>query len=233
MNENYSSFDKAFDMLLTEAAVKADENIGWNLNEPAEKPEFSAEHEQRMARLFEHERRKLLRRKIIKYSSRCACVLFAAVIVAAAGIFGVDAWRASFLNFMSGVQEENADYNFDSRNENTFSNDKLTLMYIPDGFSVTKNIKNGEIIFLKFENKDKYFSIAITNNNGNFSNDTEGTYSENVTVKNQDAFFTEKGDEKNLIWGDKNYSYIICGNIDKKEMIKIAENMENNENFVE
>lgn len=231
MNGNYSSFDEAFDMLLTEAAVKADENIGMNLNEPAEKPEFSAEHEQRMARLFEHERRKLLRRKIIKYSSRCACVLFAAVIVAATGIFSVDAWRASFLNFMSGVQKENTDYNFDDGENQYYFDGKLGIGYIPEGFEITKNTQIEESMFLKFENLKQYFDLIVSDINGDFSIDTEGEVIENLDLNGIEAIFAYRDNIKILIWNDNSYSYTLYGNIDKNELIKIGKSVKNDEKY--
>ncbi len=227
MSKDNNAFDKAFDVLLTEAAIKADENIGRKLEEPEEEIVFSKEHERKMAKLFRNAQRKLLMKNVMKYSMRCACVFLAVIVVAFASIFSVSAWRVKFLNFVMEIGAPNTDYNFTDGQINSYSDDGINLGYIPEGFELTK-YKHVHSLFLKFECDSKYFTVSVDDIEGQSNIDTEGAEIESLTINGYDAIYianTKYTKINALVWTDNVYGYTIYGNIDKIQIVKIAENI--------
>lgn len=226
MNRNDKSFDEAFDMLLTKAAILADENIGKNLQEPEENIVFSKEHEQKMRKLFKYEQRKLFEKRVARYSMRCACVLLAVVVVTSVSIFSVDAWRMRFLDFVMKSDEPNTDYHLDGGEASSYSDNGIGLEYIPNGFTITQDKKIGKNIFLEFKSQEQYFILTIQNADGLSNVDTEGALVEELTLNGRDAIFVDRGDIRFVLWGEEQNSYTLHGNISKDELIKIAENVQ-------
>ncbi|MCH5209334.1 MAG: DUF4367 domain-containing protein [Oscillospiraceae bacterium] len=224
MNRNDSSFDEVFDMLLTEAAIQADKNIGTKLQEP-ENIIFSEEHEQKMRKLFRDEQRKLFKKKFVRYLMRCACILLIVVVVVSVSVFSVNAWRAKFLNFIMKSEEPNTNYHFDDGEAGFYSDDDINIGYIPNGFIQLDNMQLNENIFLLFKNQEQYFILTIQNADTISNVDTEGAFVEELTLSDKDVIFINKDSVKTLIWGDEQHSYMLYGNIEKNELIKIAKSV--------
>lgn len=167
------ALDKALEAILDDAAVMADEKIGEALCDPEENIQFSAESEQRMKKLFKRERRKLRMKRLRKSSKWTACVLLAVIVVSGVTIFSVSAWRVRFLNFILDIGQPNTDYSFGDEQDHSYSDDEITLGYIPDGFKMAANKSNSKSIFLRFESENQYFHFSIISLEGRSSLDTE------------------------------------------------------------
>ena len=225
MNRKDNSFDEAFDMLLTEAAIQADKNIGAKLQIPEENIIFSEEHEQKMRKLFKHEQQKLFRKKLVRYSMRSACILLLVAVLTFVSLFSVSAWRVKFLNFVMEFGEPNTDYHLDGGETGSYSEDDINIVYIPNGFAVVENIRDGDHIFLEFKNQEQYFTLTIESVNVLSNIDTEEVFIEKLTLNGIDTIFVDKDSVKTLIWSDDKHSYTVYGNISKNELIKIAKDV--------
>ena len=225
MSRNNSSFDEVFEMMLTEAAIQADENIGAKLQNPEGNIIFSEEHEQKMRKLFRHEQHKLFKKKLVRYSKRCACIILLISVIASMTIFSVNAWRVRFLDFVMKSGEPNTDYNFYDGEAYSYSDGAVGLKYIPDGFAIVENIRDGEHIFLEFKNQEQYFSLKIEGAGGISNVDTEEGFVEELTSNGKNAIFVDRRNVRFLVWGDERRYYTLYGNIGKNELIKIAENV--------
>lgn len=222
-----TAFDEAFEVMLSAAAEKAAEDMGGEIQKP-EEIEFSEEHEEKMKRIFARENRKLRRKRIIKYSRRCACVMLAFVIAVGIGIYNVDAWRVKVLNFFledEGVASKvvlELDKSDDggSKAENST---QLSVSYIPEGFEIAE-IQDYFILYKNAENPDIYFDVSVSSVDANIYIDTENMTREHITINGYDAVYLEKESYQSVLCYDDNWVYYISGNIGR-ELIKIAEHV--------
>lgn len=226
MSKQNELFEKAFEMMLEEAAAKADEKLGENIEIPSDEIIFSKEHEEKMKKLFRLEKRKEDRKKNFKYAQRVACVFLAFVLVSGVTLFSVEAWRIKFLNFVLELNEPNTDFNFNDNGGTTYSDDNVILHYVPMGFEMVQDSSTKTKIILHYESGEKYFSFSTDNKNANISIDTEDATIENLKINGCDAIYSSNKNINILMWYDEETIYFVMGNILKDEIIKIAENAE-------
>lgn len=216
---------QSLDALLKAAAIIANENISREIKDNGQEIEFSKEHEEKMRRFFKRERRKELTRKLNKYFKVAACAVAAVFVVSSISIFSVDAWRVKFLNFVFDSEKANTDFNFTDGSGTSYSDDEITLGYIPEGYSLVEKTAIGDIVTLYFSNDIESFTFVLNTTEGDLSTDTEGGYIDKVTVNGREAIYSSNKNTNILMWHDNNYMYSINGSISKEEMIKIAENV--------
>ena len=226
MSKQNELFEKAFEMMLEEAAAKADEKLGENIEIPSDEIIFSKEHEEKMKKLFRQEKRKENRKKNFKYAQRVACVFLAFVLVSGVTLFSVEAWRIKFLNFVLEINEPNTDFNFNGNGGTTYSDDNVILHYVPMGFEMFKDSSSESRISLHYDNGEQYFSFLTDDKSANISIDTEDATVENLIINGCDAIYSSNKNINILMWYDEETVYFVVGNILKEEIIKIAENAE-------
>lgn len=224
MKEDNKTADKIFDILIEEAAVIADEHIGEKIIIPKEKVEFSKEHEEKMRKLFKAEKSKIFYKRVLKHSVRAAGFILILLAVSIASIFSVSAWRVKFLNFVFDSEKPNTDFQFGDMKGSNYSDDELMFGYIPEGFELVKSSSNESSIYLKFENKDLYFSFSLKNIESKIGIDTENGKIEKLTINGYEAVYSENKNINALIWSNGEFAFTIIGDIPKEDIIKIAEN---------
>jgi hypothetical protein len=223
MKDDDKTLDKILDLLVSEAAVIANERTGEKISIPEEKFEFSKEHEDKMKKLFKAERNKEFFKNFQKYSMRVASILLICIIISAISVFSVSAWRVKFLNFVFDSNKPNTEFQFGDTKGNTYSNDEMMFEYIPEGFELVKSVSNEFSIYLKFKNNDLYFTFSLNDIEGKLSIDTEKGTVEKLIINRQEAVYTENKNINALIWHNDEFAFTIIGNIPKEEIIKIAE----------
>lgn len=106
--------------------------------------------------------------------------------------------------------------------------DELKINYIPDGFELDKVQKGKVSMIYKYINIDEQFFYLQINEvmsiAESHSKDTENAEIESRFIKDSDAFYWEH-DIKYLLWQQNGVECFISGNIEKDELIKIAENI--------
>ncbi len=227
MNGNNDDiFEKALEEMLKEAAKIADKRLGGQLEEPKEEIVFSEEHERKMEKLFRLERRKRINKKLIKYTKRCACILIVCcVAVTAVGVVKVDALRTRFLRLLYEPDAPNSDIDFIGDKTNYYADDYIHISYIPDGFKMTESSHEVGVGYT-FQNNNQYFTLDANNiETAGFNVDTEDMEIENLKIQNNDAIYLTKPRVNILVWSDDDTAYVLCGNISKEDIIKIAENI--------
>ena len=224
MGEN-KKLNQILDEIIDDAARAAVEDIGNRMSDPQEEMEFSERHEKIMQQLFQKERKKARKKKWISYTKRAACFLLLLVVVSGITIFSVDAWRIKFLNFVLESGEPNTNYNF-NEGGNTYSDEEITLGYLPEGFELVENTSNRESITLTFAKDDWYFTFTVNSIDATSSVDTQDGSAERITINGNEAIFTTNPNMNAVIWHDDKYSYRVIGNITKEELIQIAKNVE-------
>lgn len=227
MNGNNDDiFEKAFEEMLKEAAKRADKRLGGQLEEPKEEIVFSEEHERKVEKLFRLERRKRINKKLIKYTKRCACILIVCcVAVTAVGVVKVDALRTRFLRLLYEPDAPNSDIDFIGDKTNYYADRYIHISYIPDGFKMTESSHEVGVGYT-FQNNNQYFTLDANNiETAGFNVDTEDMEIENLKIQNNDAIYLTKPRVNILVWSDDDTAYVLCGNISKEDIIKIAENI--------
>ena len=224
MARNNDAFERAFEEMLREASVKADEELGRELPEPEEEIIFSEAHERKMHNMFRRELRKLRNKKILKYSKWCACILAVFVTVSAVTVYKTDALRNMFINFVVEDGARNTDFNFGEEKISSYEDKDISIGYIPAGFELTEYDNEWGLDFC-FENGDKYFNISQMDLDVKRNVDTEDMEIERFKIKGYDAVFLTKPRISILVWCNSKYSYVMGSNLSKEEMVKIAKNI--------
>ena len=224
MRNSDELMDSLFDQMLAEAAEQAADELGAETAKP-EPAKFSAEHEQRIEGMFRRYERKERIKKFRKYAARAACVLLAAAVVGTGGMMSVSAWRSRVMNFLFDSEKPNTEIHF-TDGENFYGNDFVSLGYIPEDFAMSDDLSDNVSVLIDFEEingGDGYFGVHIDPVSATVKIDTENATMERLTVNGCEGLFSSKENLNILLWGDDSYIYCIGGNIDKNEMIKIAE----------
>ncbi len=226
MTKKNNGLNDAFDILLDQAAERAAEHLGQSLPDSEEPVEFSAEHEEKMQRLFKQERAKRRRKNTMKYAKIAACLLAVLIVGAGITISSVDAWRVKFMNYVFDFSQPNTDINFSEQEGTEYKDEEITLGYVPSGFALTEQDKSRQGLTLSFENKEQYFYISLSRIDASFSMDTEDGSAEKTTINGYEAAYTSNDNINTLMWHNGEYVFTIYGNLSKAEIFKIAEKIE-------
>jgi len=221
----YKTLGKILDDIIDEAVLIATENLGENITE-AEKVEFSKEHERKMQTLFRKEHNKLILKKTIRYSKRVAVFFLVLIAASCVTIFSVEAWRIKVMNFIIEMNKTHSEINFgDANTGDAYTSDEITLAYIPEGFKLEKRDSNENSVNLIFKREDNYFVFSMDSLNGKVGIDTENASVKKTIINGKEALYSSNSNVNILVWHDEEVSYTLSGNIDEKEMIKIAKDI--------
>lgn len=97
----------------------------------------------------------------------------------------------------------------------------LNVKYIPAGFEKVEDYD----FLVQYEKGDRNFVVDKLELSGSVGFDTEHYETENIKINGIDAvYYRSNNNGKGIIFNDGNYIYIISGNIEKDELVKIAQN---------
>lgn len=194
----------------------------WIDSFPAEIPKhkFSKKHSEKMKEIFQtepKEKKHKLSKKTIKF------ILIAAILLSLAiTVFAIPAYREfiieKFFNHSEYIVVDTS-----------YAKDvtSLNLNYIPTGFERTEEYTSNDFYIETYNNNYQYFYVKKYKLNTNIGYDTEKYNSENIRINGIEAVYYMPDNElKGIIFNNGEYMYIISGNIDKKELVKIAQNVE-------
>src|SRR5699024_5746325 len=95
-------------------------------------------------------------------------------------------------------------------------------------FQVVEEISDGELYYIRFENEDEFFYIS----QGSILSakqkriDTENSEIESIEIDGHQGFYAGMDDKQVIYLEMGNISICIYGNIGKKEMFQMADNLE-------
>ena len=198
---------------------------------------FSQEFESKMNMLIKNIE-KSKKKNFYKYLKRIIIVC----IVLLAGIFTIttiktEAFPENLMRIMKKIYKEFTDYNFINPNQDkeTFSFTYKEPEYIPSAYKEVERVKENDYLFISYkDNSDNYIIYqTMPIDRSTISLDTEDVIVENIKFDNHYAQYVEKGNKQQLLWNDKNNIYMLSKEVstkqikkkDKKEFIKIAENI--------
>ena len=223
--------DKLLDEVIKEAAIQASEEMGARYAaeyDDGEDVEFSEEYKAKKAKLLNQYNKELFRKKLLRNSKRIAIIIIGFLIVSGITIFSVEAFRVRFLNMIIDTKQTHSKINF-TENGDVLKEGDITLDYIPENFKFEKSNSNEDMVFLRFSDNNNFFSIMITEYDPEFEWDngfnTEDIQHNQIEIKGNLGAYVSRDNLNTLTWHDSNYVYTLSGNIEKNEVIKIAENV--------
>ncbi|HGM3220462.1 TPA: DUF4367 domain-containing protein [Clostridioides difficile] len=198
---------------------------------------FSQEFESKMNVLIKNIE-KSKKKNFYKYLKRIIIVC----IVLLAGIFTIttiktEAFPENLMRIMKKIYKEFTDYNFINPNQDkeTFSFTYKEPEYIPSAYKEVERVKKNDYLFISYkDNSDNYIIYqTMPIDRSTISLDTEDVIVENIKFDNHYAQYVEKENTQQLLWNDKNNIYMLSKEVstkqikkkDKKDFIKIAENI--------
>jgi len=224
--------DKYFDDVVKKASQLASEELGAQYLaefDDGEVVEFSEEYKAKKAELFRQYRKKETVKKVLKVSKRIAVILLCIFVIGSSvTIFTVEALRIRIFNMVIEIFETYSKVNYREDNKGySFSNDDIILGYVPEGFEIENTNKDNGRVFLRFSKDDKSFNISVIAYDPDWDNqiDTETKKSIDIEINGCAGTYVSDNDNIILTWHDNNYIYKLLGNIEKNDIIKIAENV--------
>lgn len=177
---------------------------------------FSKKHEEKMKKVFEPGT-EIQKHKLFKKTIKI--LLIAAILLGlATTVFAVPTSREFIIQKFSNHSEYNV-----SDTENAEKVESLKLNYIPEGFVKTEDEK----FACFYVNDDESFSVAKMELNASIGFDTEQYDSESIIINGVEAiYFRSNNNVKGIVFNNGKYIFLMSGNIEKEELVKIAQNVE-------
>ncbi len=203
--------------------LPSDEEIGMH--------QFSPEFERKMEKLLRHEHRP--HRILLHSTGKRVAVLAAVIALLAASMLSVGAVRESIVSFFTQVYEEFTAIIFDQPEETgrTYEADSINAIevtYIPEGFELKQQGKNNGWASIEYvDNNDGYIVIdqrILREHEIGFN--TENIEYQTVIINGHKGLYYENQGYTTLMWNNETQYFIISGNVDKNEIIKIAESIQ-------
>lgn len=224
MSEHKNSFNEARQDMVDRAFADSENQINEKSWNEAPVHEFSDDHNKKMKKLFD---------KMDSGKSRTsfnrlglvACILILIVAGSSIAISNVDALRGRFLNFVLDPDNPNTDFSVGEDDGQNYTDDYILMKYVPTGFNVEQTSYYSVQCFWGFECKDKYFHIITFGPSTDFSVDTEDATFEDVTVQGREAVYSSNERLNSLIFEMDGKGVCVLGNIEKAEILRIAENL--------
>lgn len=99
--------------------------------------------------------------------------------------------------------------------------------YLPKGFQLFNTVTQPSLILYEYgTNTGESLSILMSLSDGRIYMDTEGAELKEIDFEGTTAYYFEKDDSGHLIFGKDGYHFVVYGNVDKDEILKIAESIE-------
>ena len=180
---------------------------------------------------FEYKRIKMIKRmRRKKYLKRIVVGVAAFITVAGITVFGVEALRIQVMNFFIELTDSYTKIDFtNEKADNPAESGNIKLDYLPEGFSLCKSEIEDDKVFLQFEKEAKYFNILRRGSNSAMNIDSENAEIERIDINGKEAYYSTNENINILVFHDNTYSYEISGNIEREEIISIAQNIKTQE----
>jgi hypothetical protein len=180
----------------------------------------------------EKQRKKWLKR-IRTYSGRAAMFILVLIGVFTAVTMSVEAFRIRILNYFMEKTESYTEFKvdevLDDQNAPKLDLDQYYyLTYLPEGYTYDSHQIVGEVVMLRYSNGTDIIIFTQGITGSAYHLDTEDAEMKEVPIRNSSGYLIVKDDVSILFWNEKNMDFMINGNLEANELIKIAEGLEKN-----
>lgn len=193
---------------------------------------FSAEHEAKMQKLFQTEKRRQRAERFRTYASRAAVLAAAVVLV---GGVSVEAWRVKVINFVLDTTDKYTEIKFAEEkpageNVTSYSVGDITIGYIPEGYHVSYESSNpkGDVV-LEFTNEEArdiiFFERVKATTTLTYRIDTEDAEITEFDENGYHVIKSVKDRVQILTWYNSEYIYTVTCEAGEDELIQVAKNI--------
>lgn len=228
--------DKDFDKLISVAMSQVPDDDDIELKTDDElRSEGNSAHE--FSPAFEKQMKKLIRESQKKQSptyrakgfrAKVRVAILVAVLVCAATMFSVGAFRTSFVNFFFDSEGKSSNISIDSgANAIPAKYEKYLPSYVPDGFAVdaVQGITD-KGVFVQFSNgEDSLYDIQYDTHLSSMFIDTEEGKVSEQKINGADVVVSERDDRIIATYIRDGAFYSLSGNISYNEVINILESI--------
>lgn len=224
MSEYKNSFDEAKKDMVNRAFIDSENQINDRIQAEAQPHSFSDSHKKKMEKLFADFDAKTAGKAKSSHSwyKIAACIMGFIIAGSSLTIASVGALRKNFLNFVFESGQPNTDFSFGENEGTDYSDDNIILKYVPVGFELAQSEDNTVQQLWVFNRNDEYFQITVSDSSVKLSVDTENASAEQITIQDKSAIFTSNNNINSVIYEIDSKSIIVVGDINKAELIKIA-----------
>ena len=228
--------DKDFDKLISVAMsqVPDDDDIELKTDDELRSEgnsahEFSPAFEKQMKKLIRESQKKQFPTYRAKgFRSKIRIAILVAVLVCAATMFSVGAFRTSIANFFFDLEGESSNVQFGDVAESISTEfNKYLPTYSPEGFFVeTVQETPKKSIYIQFSNgNNEFYDLQCNIDVSNVSVDTEDGKITKTKINNADVTISERESRITAVYTVNDIFYSIIGNIPQEEIIKIMESI--------
>ena len=163
-------------------------------------------------------------------AKRVAVIIATAIVALATATFSIEALREPFITFIVETFEKFSKITFTTRDEaDTFSLklEPNSLAYIPSGFKKIYEENNEWIYIIEYRDNNYgtvYFEQQFKTDDPiiiNTEHGEQGLIDINGIIGMYN--YEPATEYTTIVWSDENYIYTIGGDIDKNELVKIAQ----------
>lgn len=217
------------EMLYQNAAAARDIWLGtMPLDNEISDHEFSQSFERKMKKVIKGQRRPAWIKSSLLFLKRTAAVAMVALVITAAGVMSVDAYRERVIEVVVQVFHDLTSYRFyTERSDGYKTAPKVDFSYIPDGFELTESRVGETRAYYLFENREgTFFELdeVVIQPGGDYGMilDTEDSQMEHFYIGDVEAIANSKGSDGNVLWSIENIRFDLYGNIGIEELKEIA-----------
>lgn len=174
--------------------------------------------------------------------SKAAIIILAIMGVGLIGVFSVEAGRKAILEWFIDRGEKEDQYHFmpyditEEQTEEAFAKPTQTPpmvmeteyvpTYIPEGMKITWEDKDDFGYDVQYEKGKKHFNYSQSTLTLGLAVDSEGMTREIVYIHGKKGYLNYKKGKNSLVWRTEEYAFWITSNLEKEEVIRIAESVE-------
>lgn len=178
-----------------------------------------------------------LRETTARIFPKVAIFFFAFFIGFAIMVTSVEAFRVKVLNFIIDVGKEYTSIDLKEKKQDIPREDTLemspewkgvnTPSYIPEGFEISKmeSLSFTKIVNYINDNGQLIVFQQYDGENTNLRIDTESSVMEKILINDIEGFIVKKDDRTTIIWHNNNLSFSLASDLDKDELIKMAQSI--------
>lgn len=228
--------DKDFDKLISVAIsqISDDDNVELKTDEELRSEggsahEFSPAFEKQMKKLIrENQKQQFTTYRAKRFHSRIRIAIIVAVLVCAATMFSVNAFRTSIINFIFSSDKDNSSFAFNKGTTSISSKfTKYLPTYTPAGFGIEAiQEPSDNSIYIQFvDGNNGFYDIQCVLHDSMLSIDTESGQITELRINGAYVTISKRTDRLIATYTIDDIFYSISGNISQDIVMQILESI--------
>ena len=166
---------------------------------------------------------------------RAAIVFFAVFLAGVTSVFSVEASRKVVLQWFARQGQKQDDFHFEQTVEPKEKEPPKTIekiyapTYIPEGFELVDEMVDDLGVYDEYQKNKNYIQFSQEVSEAHVAIDSEDMNREEVTVQGYQGQLNSKKGKTILIWATGEYVFTLSSDLDKEEVVKIAESIREKE----